>query len=231
MLFLIIIILGTILGYVYLSPTEPTVTIDQLYNVTESGQTILVNISITNVPSCLGWVFDISWDPHILRITTGDENGLKVGNTYYNIYEGPFLKNVRSTVFLANSINNEAGKIGQLSAGYLSTDGTPSGSGLLVSINFTVIHTGTTTIEITGPSEGKGLVADSANQPIAHKEVYGLITMNASPPPWTQIGFQTVMITFAVEIIVLIVASYIVIRVKHPKPKKAEEEAEGELEP
>jgi len=226
-LFLIAVVIIAILGYLLLRPAAPTIVIDHVYDVTEVGQTVNVTIRAIGLPSCSAWVFNLVWDPYILQITTGDnQSGLRRGGIYYNIYEGPYLESIRPTIFLANNIDNGAGKIDHLVSGYQTTDGSASGDGALVTINFTVVHVGTTTIEITGTSPGfpgKGLIQSSNPlEEVPHDEIYGLVTENAPPPIWSGLEFQ--IETVVIEVAILAVVSYVVIRMRRPKPPLKTEE-------
>jgi len=209
---------------------SPTVTVTSVYNVTEPGTTFLVNITVTDVSDLFMWVMNMSWDPNIIQISTGDPAGLLRKGIRYNIYQGSFLKSVRSTVFLANDVNNTGGAIRYLSAGYLNPGSAPSGNGVLATINFTSINVGTTTIEITGPSTdhpGHCMIIDHTGKEIPHEEIDGVISEHGPPPPppfWTQLWFQ---VTVPV-VIVAVVAGYVAIKVIKPardraKAKEAEE--------
>lgn len=213
LLILILLIIIAAILYNFWPQPPPVFAISDVYNVT-SGQTIGVNITISDISDFSGWAVDLAWDPYILRITTGDRDGLQpIGSrTFYNIYEGPFLKNVRPTSFLINQINNEQGELKFLSARTVDLGEPASGSGVLATINFTCINTGTTTIEITGSNpEGKILIMDSqGNAILLHEERNGLVTeADIVPPPvWTEFSFQATIII--IEVVVLAVASLVI---------------------
>lgn len=194
----------------------PTVKVTSVYNVEEPGATFLVNITVKDVSDVLMWVIDLKWDPTIIEITTGDSKGLRKRGVVYNIYEGPFLKSIRTTVFLANGIDNLEGSITSLSAGYLTAGSTASGSGVLATINFTCVTVGTTTIEITGPSTGsswRSMLINHDGKEMSHEDVNGVFTENPPPqtPIWTQLWFQTTLLTAAV---VVVATAYVAIRRK-----------------
>jgi len=214
---------------------SPTVTITGIYNVTEPGKTFLVNITVSDVSNLFMWVINMSWDPSITQISTGDPAGLLRKGIRYNIYEGRFMKNIRSTVFVANIINNTAGTITSLSAGYLNPGTTPSGSGILATINFTLVKVGTTAINITGPSAtypGHSMLIDHTGKEMPHEDIDGVVTEHGPPPPppiWTQLWFQ---VTVPV-VVVAIAVGYVGIKVVKPardraKAKEAEEILEDE---
>ena len=194
----------------------PTVKVTSVYNVEEPGATFSVNITVKDVSDVLMWVIDLKWDPNIIRISTGDSNGTKKGGIYYNIYEGPFLRSLRTTIFLANSIDNTEGSITSLSAGYMGPGSTASGNGVLATINFTCINVGTTTIEMTGPSTAsswRSMLVDHSGKEMSHEDVNGVFTENPPPvtPVWAQLWFQTTLVTVAV---VVVAAGYAAIRRK-----------------
>ena len=199
----------------YASP-GPTVTVTSVYNVKEPSATFSVNITVKDVSDVLMWVINLTWDPNIIKISTGDTNGLKKRGIYYNIYEGPFLKSIRTTIFLANAIDNTEGSITALSAGYMSAGSTASGSGVLATINFTCINVGTTTIEITGPSTAsswRSMLIDHTGKEMSHKDVNGVFTENPPPqtPIWTQLWFQTTLVTV---VVIIVAAGYVSVRRK-----------------
>lgn len=195
---------------------SPKLTVTSVYNIKEPGVTFLVNITVTDVEDLFMWAVDLSWDPNIIKISTGDPHGLYRGGIYYNIYEGPFLKSVRPTLFLANAIDNTRGNITSLSASYQSPGTAASGSGVLATINFTSINVGTTTIQMTR----QGLLIDHAGKDIPHEDVNGLVTEKEPPPPppvWTELWFQLT----AGIIVAVIVVGYIGVKVIIPARERA----------
>jgi hypothetical protein len=204
---------------------SPKLIVTSVYNIKQPGMTFLVNITVTDVEDLFMWAIDLSWDPNIIQISTGDPKGLYRKGIYYNIYEGPFLKSVRPTLFLVNDINNTGGTITSLSATYTSQGATASGSGILAIINFTSVNVGTTTIQVTR----QALLIDHTGKNIPHEDVSGVVTEAEppSPPPiWTQLWFQ-----LAVIIIVAIIAiGYVWIKVIIPVRERAAEEEEEIVE-
>ena len=211
---LLIIIAVAVAAAILYRPPAPTLAITHVYNITEPGQTFEVNITISDVSGMTGWAVDLTWDPYIIKVTTIDENGLEPvagKGTYYNIYEGPFLKSVRSTLWLVMTINNKEGKITGLTAGYSEVAGeTASGSGLLATINFTSVRVGTTTIEI-GP---KSIVQDDKGKKISYEARHGLVTEHeyVPPPIWTEFWFQATIVV--IEVVILAVPSYVIVKKK-----------------
>lgn len=211
---------------------SPIVTVTSVYNVKETGVTFLVNITVTDASDLFMWVINLRWDPDMVKISTGDTRGLSDKGIYYNIYEGPFLKSIRSTVFLANDIDNTEGNITALTAGYLTPGSTGSGNGILATINFTSIDVGTTTMEIIGPSSayaGQSMLIDHTGKEMSHEDVDGVVSERGPPPPppfWTQLWFQV-----AVPVIVVaVVLGYVVIKVVMPARERREAEEEEMVE-
>lgn len=101
------------------------------------GQTIQVNITISNVPDLWGWALqNVDFNPQVLNVT--------------NVQEGPFLKSKDATFFLWASNSTLAfskGDIPEINCA-LAADTTVSGSGVLATITFQVISAGTSSITI-----------------------------------------------------------------------------------
>jgi len=226
--FLLIIAMIAAGAYLLYTPEKTTVAISRVYNVTGPGQIIEVNITVNNVDNLYAWTFDIKWDPYILRVATGDsENGFfyRKENKYYNIYEGPFLKNVSQTRGLViNFIHNDKGEIIAIGTQFI-TQASAGGSGVLATIQFEVINVGTTTIEI---DPEMSVLMNSQQKHIDFEIANGLITDKpyTPPPMWESKTFQVG--TILTEIIVLTVASVIVMKITSPPPERGEEEKEIE---
>lgn len=229
---LVLVVIIAALAYFYTLPTHASISIGSVYNVTKAGETILVNVTLNNAPSCGGWMTGIAWDPYIASITLGGPNSTATGNgVFADVIEGPFLQNVAPTYLLLNSVDNENGTavVGDV----FQTPGTTSvsGTGVVLSLNFTIIHPGTTTIEFRPPfaSKNMSMVVDPSQKiEISHVEVNGLITDQGPPPNWTSAGFQETAI--AIEIIVLVVATSIVYMSTHRRPPKSARR-KAELQP
>ena len=191
----------------------PVVTVGNKYNVTEPGRTFQINITITDVTFLSMWIVNLTWDPNIIKITTGDPQGLRKGKIYYNIYEGPFMKDA---TFIANEIDNTRGKITRLGSAYQALGSTASGSGVLATINFTSINVGTTTININGPSKkhpGHSVLQDQAGEEMPHEDVDGMATEHAQPLIWMEPWFQATTVGI---IVVIVGVTYVIIK-KRPE--------------
>ena len=181
----------------------PILRIVDTYNITQLNMTFNVNITITDVSNLFLWVVDLKWNASVIEVTTGDPQGIRrvVGGkyVYFNLYEGPFLKEVHETSFVCNKIDNTQGELTHLGAAYTSLGSGASGSGLLATMNFTCLSVGETTIEIVD-----SVLMSSQQQSIAHQRVNGTVTGKPPPIPpiWTQLWFQGTIVGIAVVAVV-----------------------------
>ena len=114
--------------------TEYTLAMGVGYTVSKTpihlNDTFTLNLRAENISNLAGWQFDIAFDPTVLEAV--------------DINEGDFLKmDGGTTFFQGGSIDNAAGKIAQLSAARLSTQGV-SGTGTLLQVGFKAKSTGET---------------------------------------------------------------------------------------
>jgi len=211
-----------------------TLKVDSVYNVTSPGMTFKVNITVTDVTNLQMYIIDLKWNASIIKVSTGDHNGIGIIDpiivdwVYFNIYEGPFIENARpgqNAIFMANEIDNVAGKIKHLSGGWQTFGPSSSGSGLLATINFTSVQVGETPLNVTYSA-----LKNNQTQIIDHTYVNGLVTSKPPPvyPIWTELWFQEIIAGIMIIAIIAIVAIAIIRRrKKFPKaPPKREEEAE-----
>ena len=99
-----------------------------------TGDTFTLNIHAENVIDFAGWQFDIAFDPAVLEAI--------------DVNEGDFLKmNGASTFFQGGSIDNATGKITQLSAARLSSQGV-TGTGTLLQVTFKAKSVGETELAL-----------------------------------------------------------------------------------
>ncbi len=207
----------------------PILKIINAYNITQLGTTFNVNITITDVSNLFMWGVDLKWNASAIEVTTGDSQGIRLvwggQYVYFNVYEGPFMQEVRETSFVCSKIDNTHGEISHLGAGYTSFGSTPSGSGLLATMNFTCLSVGETTIELVDST-----LVSPEQQPIDHQRVNGTVTDQLPPvsPIWTQLWFQVtvvVIVVIAVVAVVAVVAKVFYVRHKkkiaeHPPERK-----------
>ena len=194
-----------------LTPVRPaTVVVSQIYNVQadQINTSILVQINITNVIGMQGYVINMSWDPTILRVTeVPSDVGVRplypsYGTTYYGLSRGSFL-NTGSDNFGVREVNNTLGTIWYLWQ-IRSSGGGMSGSGVLVTINFTILRLGTTKIELTSPANAvyekdpnydttKSRLQNATDMTlISHEEIEGVVSdlIPEFPPPLVLLLFM-----------------------------------------
>ena len=114
--------------------TEYTLAMGVGYTVSKTpihlNDTFTLNIRAENISNLAGWQFDIAFDAAVLEAI--------------DVTEGDFLKTDGGTTFSqGGQIDNAAGKIAQLSAARLSTQGV-SGTGTLLQVRFKAKFTGET---------------------------------------------------------------------------------------
>jgi hypothetical protein len=230
-LVLVLVVLIAAMAYLYTRPTLPVLSIDKVYNVTNVGDTVLVNVNINNVPSCGYYIVLVIWDPTLLQITTGGPNATLTAlpGPPVQVHEGPFLKQSGPTRFIINFVDNQNGEV-YVGDAFPGGSYSASGTGIIFTINFTVVKVGTTTIETRPPSTAlnQSVVADSTNHAVDHAEAYGLVTNEGPPPIWTSADFQTT--TIAGEVVVLGATSALIYQRRHPRPPKSERR-KAELQP
>ena len=126
-------------GFIGFEPgTEYVLAMDVGYTVSKTpihlGDTFTLNIRAENISNLAGWQFDIVFDPAALEAV--------------DINEGDFLKmDGETTFFQGGSIDNAAGKITQLSAARLSTQGV-TGTGTLLQVRFKAKSIGETQLSL-----------------------------------------------------------------------------------
>jgi hypothetical protein len=224
-LFLILILAIVILAYLYTRPPATVLSIGTVHDVTKVGQTVLINVTLIDVPSFTGWLMNLSWDPYYVMLTPRVTN--TSGVLPYEVTEGPFMKDVGPTSSLVFDMVSVAG--GQMIVGDLfeSAGLSASGTGVIMTINFTVVHVGTTTV-ITGQltsTQKQCVITDTSGKLIAHVEDTGLITDSAAPPFWEGANFQITVI--AGDVLVLLVATGIVYLRSHPRPPRSQKRKEA----
>lgn len=198
--------------------TLPTLSIDRVYSITEAGQTVLVNVTLSNVPSatgCTGWRLRLTWNPEIAKITTFHDYSIAIPeNVFPVVFEGPYLKQTgKGTFFHINTDpyaleSNLEGNIDVFDL-ISSGGGSVSGSGVIFSINFTLVHVGTTTIEFSPPTQcsDKSIIFDANGDPLEHVETDGLITKEGSPID----SMTYIPIVMSVEIISLTIVTFLLV--------------------
>ena len=123
------------------------------------GSTIAVDLVVDNVTDLGCWVISIRWNPKIVKLT--------------NVYEGPFLRDHGDTWFLINTLDQASGKL-QFGEGFNVSGVGVTGSGVLASMNFTILNFGFTPLQIStsipasglGDKENRMIVFDAQNSTV-----------------------------------------------------------------
>jgi len=115
-----------------------TISIDaatQQFNSTNVGDTIQVNIDVSNVQNLWAWdIANLRFDPAVLNLT--------------QISQGPFLESAGQTLFAPTMESTSAiseGDIPDIPCALL-VQGSANGSGVLATLTFQVLTTNTTTL-------------------------------------------------------------------------------------
>ncbi len=93
-----------------------------------AGDTFSLNLNVADAVDLTAWQFDLAYDPTILQANL--------------VTEGPFLASAGSTLFVPGFIDNTTGLIGGVSGFFTDITAPPSGSGVLASIEFTLLSAG-----------------------------------------------------------------------------------------
>ncbi len=167
---------------IMINPTHasvtPTITVDpatQQFPSAQVGNTIQVNITISNVQNLWAWGIDlIIYNPTILNLTS--------------VAEGPFLQESgQQTLFIADYTayySENYGYINQTNDIIDSSYTGVNGSGVLATLGFQVLSIGTSQIDFTPPN-----LRDSSQNPITCNAVNVTLTVGtpsnptASPSP------------------------------------------------
>jgi len=225
---LLLIVAMVILAYLYTRPPETVLSIGKVYDVTKVGQTVLVNVTIANVASCTGWLMNLLWDPYYVTLTP--RVNASSGALPYEVIDGPFLKDVGPTRNLVFNLVNNAAEEMIVGDQFATSGKSASGTGVIMEINFTVVHVGTTTLNTAplSPTQNQSVIASATGGGVDHVEVSGLITNDPVPPLWEGTEFQITLI--AGDVLVLLAATGIVYQRAHPRPPKSQRRR-AELQP
>lgn len=193
------------------SSGPPTLSVAKLYNTRlQIGQTIIVNVTVSDVPDIIACLVNLAFNQSVLKVTTGDPRGYNLMGTRYGIYEGSFFRSsTNQTILLVNGVNNKKGTISAIYDGIILSGISSSGSGVVASINFTCVNATTNTaIRITGES----LLLDTPTTEIQHQAIDGFVTADAAPGIWTELWFQATASVVIVEIIVVVLGIFVTTR-------------------
>lgn len=217
LLFLVLVaIIVPVVPYLLMGQSGPTVSISKLYSLNlGSGDTVGVNVTVSDLSDMTSLRVNLAWDPKVLKVTTGDPGGWtdEITGVKYNIYEGSFLKSfTNSTIFIINDVNNNGGNITALYNAITTTNVTATGSGVIATINFTCVNPGTTTIRIVGPRQGQSSMQSSTGEQVLHRDIDGVVTSGGPPGIWTELWFQATLGIIIVEIVVVVLAIFLIVR-------------------
>lgn len=194
LLFLLLITIAIIAIYFYVRPIKPLLSVGNVYNANEVGSTVQVNVTLSNIPTCSTWGINITWDPYYVQLTNGTPPF--EGGPPFEVREGEFFAARNSSTFLYfNEINLVKGQM--IVIDLFTTQGVyVSGSGVIFTLNFTIVRLGTSAVELNPPTENltQSAVGDRYNKDVDHDELNGTITNNGPPPIWATADFQNKLI-------------------------------------
>jgi len=136
-LVIVLIIIPLVYVYKTYGDTATTISVTVNTNPTSVGQTFVASINIDDANNLWAWTATVSWNPLVLNATKDAK--------------GPFLtQNGDSDAFMNGVINNDKGTIMGGPSQTLLVDDSVSGSGVLASVSFIVVGTGTSNISLSG---------------------------------------------------------------------------------
>lgn len=140
-----------------------TLTIDPASMTVTAGTTFTVDVSVEGVTDLYGYGFAVGFDPAILEAL--------------GIAEGAFLPGGGATLFIDGTIDNTGGTItdtgGVLNGGVIGVDG----SGVLATVTFRALATGSSAISLFNPILLDSNLADIAADALAA----GSVTVDPGP--------------------------------------------------
>ena len=232
LVFLVAIAIAILGIYLYVRPVKPLLSVSNVYDAKQVGSTVQVNVTLTNIPSCSTWGINLTWDPYYLQLKNGTPPF--AGGPPFEVREGEFFTARNSTTFLYfTEINLVKGQI--LVIDLFTTPGIyVTGSGVIFTLNFTILRVGTSAVELNPPTENltESAVGDMNNYNVAHDEANGTVTDNGPPPIWTTADFQTRLI-FG-ELGALALASllvYVYVNPRQPKTMKRRADFQPTIDP
>jgi len=103
------------------------------------GQSFLVNVRVDiSTHQLFMWVLSLQWNPSIVNMTVDP-------------VEGPFLKSLGPTAFIWSELSRTEGYVRELTCSSL-TAMTGTGSGVIVTFNFTGLNPPTSALDLRGPT-------------------------------------------------------------------------------
>ena len=145
-----------------------TVSINPSTTSTTIGSDITVNLQVANVQNLGGWNLNLTWNPQIINLT--------------QVSEGTFLADSGTTLFTwspsSSPISRSHGYIQGVADVLLSATGV-SGSGILATITFHALSSGTSPISIAGTTIINPPTNEQA-QTISATIISGTVNVDAS---------------------------------------------------
>ena len=100
-----------------------------------AGDTFVIPISITNAADLTSWQFDLDFNPTVVSANS--------------VTEGPFLSAFGATLFGSGAVDNIAGRISLATDSFVDLPPQPSGSGVLVNVEFTALAAGVSPLTLS----------------------------------------------------------------------------------
>jgi len=130
------------------------------------GENFTITVPVADVSDLAGWEFSLYFCSRVINVVDADE--------------GPFLKNVRNTIFVSVNVTNNYNithGLVRLACALLQSGHGADGSGTLATIDFTVVGVGQTPLHLP---QNETKLRDSTPmppgpQPIPHTTVDGLV--------------------------------------------------------
>jgi hypothetical protein len=124
---LLLLLASRMFGDVYVEPiTNPGV-----------GDTFNVNVDVANINDLYAYQLDLTFDPTLLAAVS--------------VTEGPFLQSGGSTFFIPGTIDNAGGSVTANADALIGATTGVSGSGTLLTFEFTALAPGTSALDIANP--------------------------------------------------------------------------------
>jgi PKD repeat protein len=130
---------------------EARIYVEPLPTEYQIGDTITLNIAISNVTDLWAWQAGMTFNPSVLQcISAAAPENTKTNVTTTAFIEGDFLKSKGNTWWFAVAPDNNAGIINATACTFYSPQATSvTGSGVLATVRFTVIGEGPLNIHLT----------------------------------------------------------------------------------
>jgi len=150
--------------------TATTVSIEPASSAFSVGDSVSLNINITDVTDLYSFQFDIGFSPSILSATS--------------IIEGTFLSSSgEATFFFPGFIDNVAGSISFNAGSLVGPIAGVNGGGVLAQVNFSAIGAGTSSVNLSGVT-----LLDSSLQDISADLVAGSVQVQGGAVPEPGMG-------------------------------------------